>query len=93
MMLEYNEEQMKSAVSEVVLLNRSIREVAHDFNVTQTLLKKWVNNYRDKVSECYEPIKIEDFKSLQKRFKEVAKERDILKDALIIIARDGLSYE
>lgn len=92
-MLEYSEEQKKSAVSEVVLLNRSIKSVANDFDVTQALLKKWISDYRETVSESYEAIKKEDFESFQKHFHQVVKERDALKHALMIVALDGLNSE
>lgn len=82
--ITYSESFKLAAVRQVLEEGNSISQTAKQNGVTHVSLRKWIDKYKNNLRK--EP---DDDHYLRKKLIEVTKERDILKSALIILAKDA----
>ncbi|MHA8111487.1 IS3 family transposase [Lactobacillaceae bacterium Melli_B4] len=85
-MKRYSEDFKDSLVSIYNSEHRSISSIAREYGVTVSTVSKWIND-RKVVETDDGPVTVQDFKKLQKELAQVKRERDILKEAAIILGK------
>lgn len=88
----YSDSFKLSAVRQVLQGGESISQVARNNKITNTSLRRWIeiyNNSEEHRSRREHTTRPEsEIEILKQHLREVTKERDILKSALLIIASD-----
>jgi len=88
----YGAEFKRDAVKLVIDRGRSAREVAKGLGVNETILYRWIKQYREDPENAFPGngnLKPEDeeLRGLRRELEDVKEERDILKKAVGIFSR------
>ena len=88
---KFDKEFKKEAARLVIEEGRSIREVANNLGVIETVLGRWVKEYEASPQGAFPGkgrmrLDDEETRALKKKLKDTEEERDILKKALAIFS-------
>lgn len=88
----YSESFKLAAVRQVLENGQSISQTARNNKVTNSSLKRWIDLYKNDLQVQLlgkvENHSTDEIDKLKKNLFEITEERDILKSALLIIAKD-----
>ncbi len=80
----------KKQIVELIRIGRKVSDIANEYNIAKSTVRKWVNNYSSsgsfKSKDNKSDLEIEN-KQLRKNLAYAEMELDILKQAALIMAR------
>lgn len=89
----YDKEFKLHAVKQVVGLNKTAAQVARELDISNQVLSKWVQKYKEDQAEPFVGsgnLRTEDkaMRDLEKQVRDLKEENEILKKAMGIFAKD-----
>lgn len=89
----YDKEFKLHTVKQVVELNKTVAQVARELDISNQVLSKWVQKYKEDQSETFVGsgnLRAEDkaMRDLEKQPRNLKEENEILKKAMGIFAKD-----
>lgn len=89
----YDKEFKLHAVKQVLELNKTATQVARELDISNQVLSKWIQKYKEDQSEPFVGsgnLRADDkaMKDLEKQLRDLKEENEILKKAMSIFAKD-----
>lgn len=89
----YDKEFKLHAVKQVVELNKTAAQVARELDISNQVLSKWIQKYKQDQTEPFVGsgnLRAEDkaIRELEKQLRDLKEENEILKKAMSIFAKD-----
>jgi transposase len=92
MSIRYNEDFKKEVVKTYMTGNKSITQLAIDYNIAKSSVSKWVNEYKEEclytTSTTSEPNQAKEIRRLNQLLNKKDKEIAFLKKAAVFFAKE-----